>query len=430
MNRINEILSLDSSLFSRSGRILLWLFIGAYAVFAANILPVDMVLALIVLLFLFAPVKECFFMFVFYTLWENVSVFGNGLTLNLIFHIILFVKIILFNEGLRNGLRHRLANTALLWTAFTCLYAMISYLSSGSLSGTHLFMKAVFALYALSYMNDTSVNSSFWKTLFQLVAISTLLTVVYGQRYDTSLERWIVGLEGNTALQLYGTLGTTRLGMFTVISIIYPLYYVKDKILKTVLTAIFVVLTFLTVSLTAFSLLCGLFVIYLLSRNYKWYKLIFAGVILGAVTLIAAPKLAEIDFIRPVALRIEMTEKSLKSGDIDKATTHRSGLAEYYVRDFKRAPVIKQLFGGGHISALANSRSQTMLNSHNSYLDMAFYCGILGVIIFFVVSLKKMFHFKTSTEYYPILTLKILFLIAGFTVSMFSATFWTFFLFV
>lgn len=430
MRSIKEFLSLDFGLFTRSNKIWLWLFIGVYAVFAVNILPVDIMLAMIVLIFLIAPVKECFFMFVFYTLWENVSVFSNGISLNFIFHIVLFAKIIMLSNGIRNGLRHKLANVVLLWMAYTFLYSIFSYISSGSLSGVNIFMKAVFVLYALSYMKEDSVNTRFWKTVFQIVAYSTLLAVVYGERYDTSLERWIVGLEGNIVFQLYGTLGTTRLGMFTVISLIYPLYYAKEKLLKIVLSALFVVLTFMTVSLSAFVLLCGLFVIYLLSKNYKWYKLVSVGCILVVVTFFVLPKLSDIDFIQPVVLRIESVKEALLSGDMNKATTGREDLNRFYIRNFERLPISEQMLGSGYVNALAQSESDTMLNSHNSYLDMSFYWGIFGAILFVFVCLKKVLYFKNSVDYYPILTLKILFLIIGFTVSMFSATFWTFFVFI
>lgn len=427
---LKELIHFQDSIFAEKERLSLLAFISAYAIFSFNVVPVNLILLVILLIFLFSSANTCLFMFTFYTLWEYVSVIGNGITLNLILHIILFAKICLSTKRISICKQHNLFIISVLWALFTLSYAIIGLVSTKGFEGFHFFIKSMVVVYALSYMMNEDDTYDFWKTIFQLIAISTIFSAIYGFFYNTSLERWIVGLEGHYGSQLYGTLGTTRLGMFTVVSLVYPLYFVQDKLLKYALIITFIILTLKTISITALGLLACLFMIYLYSKRYLWAKGFFSITILVLVLILSWPRLSHISVVRPIALRIEYSMNKIKKGNIDKATTGRSELKDFYTSKFDDLPLVNQYFGTGSSSALKYVKNASYLNSHNSYIDMMFYWGRCGIFFLLFVTIRKVMHFRNSFCFYPIFTLKICFLIVTGSVSVFSSTFWSFFIYL
>lgn len=422
-----EFYRLDTELFDKKNSRFIYLFILSFAIFSFNLVPVNAILTIILFLFVIAPLRACFFMFVFYTLWEYVAVFSNGITLNLLFHLILFAKILFFNNGLKIGIRHQLAPICIFWLFYTFVYALFCKLVNNSFTGFNIFFKSLFFIYALSYMNNNDNCNSFWKTVFQMIAISTILTVIYGYFYDTALERWITGLDDNYGSQLYGTLGTTRTGIFTVASIIYSLYYIKNKYLKVSILVVFTVLTFMTISITALGLMLAVFFIYFIYKRYfNGWKLISSITIVIFVSLFVFPYVSHIESIKPMFLRLQNISEHIKYGDIDKAVSGRDNLAIFYINEFEKGSNIEQLLGKFSTSALNSIETATM-NSHNSYIDMLFYFGIIGVILTLFISVRKIYFFRDFDCYYPVLSLKFVFLLVATSVSIFSSAYWIYF---
>lgn len=83
------------------------------------------------------------------------------------------------------------------------------------------------------------------------------------------------------------------------------------------------------------------------------------------------------------------------------------------------------MFGEGKTAALGTISSVDM-NSHNTYLDMLFYYGIIGVIFILYCSVRKLSYYRLYNCFYPILTLKLLFIVGGASVSVFSISYYVF----
>ena len=66
----SEYFSLDDSLFGKKEQWKMWCYIGAYFILSLNIVPIDVILAVITLLFIISSTKLCFFQYVFYLLPE------------------------------------------------------------------------------------------------------------------------------------------------------------------------------------------------------------------------------------------------------------------------------------------------------------------------------------------------------------------------
>ena len=423
----SEYFSLDDSLFGKKEQWKMWCYIGAYFILSLNIVPIDVILAVITLLFIISSTKLCFFQYVFYLLFENVMVFSFGITCNLVFHLVLLVKIVLFSPKCLNyAFHHKLFSISFAWLLYTLFYGAFSFLLGHGFTGFNIFFKSVFFIYSLSYLYSNESVAAFWKTIFQLLSISVLITVLYGYRYDTGLERWVEGLDEEFGSQLYGTLGTTRTGLFTIVGFIYAVYFVKNNILKVGLAILYVALTFMTMSLTATALLVMAVAILFWQKGYfKIRKIALFSIVLFVAISFSYPFLSELSIVKPVILRIENATQAVLDGDLNKATSHREELSEVYWENFQRNSLPTQLFGEGKTAALG-AVSSVNLNSHNTYLDMLFYYGIIGVIFILYCSVRKLSYYRRYNCFYPILTLKLLFIVGGASVSVFSISYYVF----
>src|SRR5690606_33980244 len=108
------------------------------------------------------------------------------------------------------------------------------------------------AMYAFSIYSNKEESTKFWEATFCTLMISTLIATFYGIINDTTLDRWVKGM--GYARQLYGTVGTARIGMFLCTSLIYPVFYVKNRFVKIVLSLVLSILALMTLSVT--TLIC------------------------------------------------------------------------------------------------------------------------------------------------------------------------------
>lgn len=408
------------------GRWLMWLFIFLYALFSFNVLPKDVPLAAILVVFAVAPVKCAFLMFAFYTLWEYVSVFSFGFSLNLLLQVILTLKILLnWSVIWRSIYASPLFMVTIAFFSFLFLYGVFAIMLTGSFTGISMAMKVFFGLYSISFFKTKEDRVVFWKAVSLVILLSTLLSVLYGVMNDTSIERWLNEDEEYTE-QLYGTLGTTRLGMFLVISLAYPAYYIQNKLLKIPLLAFLTVLCFKTVSITALFLLFFFFAMYLLYATKSVLKSVACFLFAIVVVVVLFDELAKVDFVKPIASRIAYSVQMASYGDIDAATSNREGLSELAISKFQGYSFGEKLFG----SMQTATKVGLGMHTHNSYLDMLLYDGLVGLLFFFLFSFCRVFHYRSPLVLYPVLVIKGVLLLAATSVSIMSASFWLFFVFI
>ena len=94
-NQKRVLLNFQDKILSKNESTMLYIFIMLFVVFSFNIVPKDIMLLLIISIFSLSSMKNSLFMFLFFSVWENVAVFSFGITLNLVFQVIFFIKIIM-----------------------------------------------------------------------------------------------------------------------------------------------------------------------------------------------------------------------------------------------------------------------------------------------------------------------------------------------
>ena len=238
----------------------IWFFVFSFFVFSFTKPPSlfsDIILILAVVIFIISSTKSNLLMFCFFIIWEYVSVFSFGITLNSIIPGILFLKIfkyfILNFRNLQKCGRLLFITTFILFI-YLMLYGVFSALSFKSMTALGIAFKAGFALYALQFYIDKEESYHFWKSVLFLFTISSLIATVFGILNETTVQRYVSGAEEQVS-QLYGTLGTTRIGMFYIVALCYPFYFTENKFIKLSTIIILILLIFKTVSITCFILL-------------------------------------------------------------------------------------------------------------------------------------------------------------------------------
>lgn len=421
-----EIIDFSYYLFSKKERKLLLAFLLSYLVFALNVIPVDIPLGIALLVFVIAPLKLEFVLFTFYTLFEYVSVFSFGVTLNLIIQLIFVAKAIRYISSTPNLFRYKGGGLKLFFVCYWLIYGICGMFFYKGFTGFSVGLRMLLVCLAIPCLQNADTRYNFWKMIFHIMYIATAVSVIYGIFNDTSLERYISGMQGSYASQLYGSLGTSRLGMFTAASIIYPLYYVTNRYAKLLLILTMVVSTFMTVSITAIGALGIVFAVYFLSMGK--IRKVFVYSSMAMLILIATYGFwSKLSFVQPVIYRIEFSMVAAEAGDMNVATTGREDLKDYYLNSFYARNLIEKTIGTFNSDTLDPAVGTY---AHNSYIDMLSYIGVLGILLIFLYSYKNVRLFINTESFYPVLTLKLIMVVVAYTVSIFTSLYWTWFLFL
>ena len=392
-----------------------------FLLFSFQIIPNDIIIALTILVFLADNLENDIYLYMFSLPWMYVGKFSFGVTISLVNTILLILKIALARKKIE------FSNIELIIFAFLTTVGIWAFVTNGTLTGISICLYFFLAVYICSTFAGNKMQcEQFWEKSLFFIFISTTIGIIYGFRADTGYERWITGM--GYVSQLYGTLGTSRFGLYLVVSLLYPLYYVHNKVLKIILSAFLIVAVFETVSMTALLLLIFSLVFYILTiGEFSVKKLV---VLLVPVFVVASvigfwDQIGSIDVVKPIHTRINLITAELQTGDIDAASSGRSSLSDVYVDNFESLNGFNKIFGSARLSA-----EEGMMYSHNSYLDMLNYCGILGAILFVILQLQRIWtYFQLPVKRQAILV-KLLFIFAAASVSIFSAQYWLMFFFM
>ena len=126
-------------------------------------------------------------------------------------------------------------------------------------------------------------------------------------------------------------------------------------------------------------------------------------------------------------MRINVILYQSSIGDTDMATTGREHIRELYIKDFNDRTVVEKTFG---IFNPDNFDLRIGKLSHNTYIDIMAYNGIMGIILLLFFCYKTVFFYRKTELFYPILSMKLVLLVAAYTVSMYTSVYWTWFLFI
>lgn len=405
-----------------------WLFVFMLImlVYSLNIIPEDIPLGIVLLFCLLSPIKLVFFFFTFYSLFESVATFSSGITANVVLQLVIFLRVLLFLVNSHETLKAKMAGLKIIYGAYWLLYAIMAIIIWGNVTGLAFFFRIIISIMVIWFVL-TRINSyNYWKATFHILVFSVLCSVIYGFFNDTSLEREIEGLAGGSASQLFGSLGTTRLGMFLVIALNYPLYFVQEKKIKIGLILLLTILTFMTVSMTAVAVLFLAFGIYLISLK-QVKKILLMPFFILPLLVGTYSWWSSLSFVQPVVMRINVILYQESIGDMDMATSGRELIQELYIKDFNNRNFVEKTVG---IFNPDNFDLRKGKLSHNTYIDIMAYNGILGIILLLLYCYKTVFFYRKTELFYPILSMKLVLLVAAYTVSIYTSVYWTWFLFM
>lgn len=424
-NKRGLLISAYKQFLSRQEINLLSLYMVLFTIFALDIVPKDLLLMIITIVFSIASLKCSLIMYLFFTLWESVSVFSFGITLAVVFQVVITLKILL--NSIRTNRPIFSSFSDIFFLLFIIFYGIMDFLiGAGSLSGIGIGFDVFIALYAFSLYRNGNLSEHFWKAVFFTLMVSTFIAAFYGIMNDTAYDRWISGM--GYVKQLYGTIGTARMGMYLCASLIYPVFYINNSFIKSALIFILNICAILTFSITTLICLFVFWIIVILfkDRNITKKSLKKLFIIVGCL-LVIIPSwdiISNIGFIEPMSVRVEGLITSLQEGDISAATSSRSNLTENYIEDFSDFTLLNKFIGSFYVNRISMVFSGSNAYSHNTFIDILLYTGLFGLTFFILKVITRIIILKGRKEFLPVLLLKVMFLMTGLSVSMFTGSYW------
>ena len=387
----------------------------------------DPLIALSIFIFTIAPLYPAFLMFVFYLLWENVTIFSFGVTAIMLMQIIMFFKLVLhgiFFQTYFTQKQVKAKRMQIILLIYIGFVAFFSFACNGNTTAISFIFKVLITFYSITFLKSDNSFFCYLKSITQVLMFSALIATIYGTTHETGLERWIHGM-GGSVIQLYGTLGTTRMALFYLVGIVHFLYFQNIKIIKLIGLAVFIVLTLMTVSLTAVVLLCIVILVYLISQG-KVKKIIQYSVLSIILIISTYPIWSTFSFVLPILDRIEYSSDAMEQGDTNAALSGREDLKNFYVKQFENGSIGTKVLGNLKTPMEVTGFD---MNSHNTYIDILFYFGYLGLFLLFLFQFKQFKLMKGSMYFYPLITLKLIILIGASSVSIMTVTYFFFLLF-
>ena len=391
-----------------------FLYVGIFAIFSLGIVPKNILLIAAILVFCASPTKEIIYLYIFSLPWMNVATFSFGLTLSLVQSVVFVVKLVFTRKKIKLGVFE------LVYLVLLLLSGVMCFINSRSLTGISF---VFYFLIANEIVHDNLQQDRkeprFWCLALFSILISCLFAAIYGITHATTIQRWIKGI--GYARQFYGTMGTTRFGIYLCLCTLFALYFVKKQWRKITISIVLAAGVIATVSMTALILLIIVYLFYYLTEgnlSVRKIGILVATVILIGLVLLSWNRISNISFIKPLATRIDLITQQVMAGDFDTATSGRTGLSTSYLNQFNESSLLGKIFGSFNLSLEGTTYS------HNSYIDMLNYYGIIGLILGLGLQIKRIRQHRNMVEFKMYLLLKILIIISAATVSIFSAQYW------
>lgn len=396
------------------------IYILLFLLFSFQIVPNDIILALSVIVFFVANLETNIFLYMFSLPWMYVAKFSFGLTISLINTVLLVLKIVIEKRKIKFRILEGVIFSYLL------LIGAMALVLNRSFTGISICLYFFIAVFIYStYAGDSELCDKFWEKCLFIIMISTAICIIYGFRAHTGFDRWIRGMGYVT--QLYGTMGTSRFGLYLTLSLLYPLYYVNNTIIKMTLSVLIAISILGTVSMTALFLLIFVLGYYVLTTgrmSVKKARIIIVAAMAVVLIIIFWEQIGNIEALRPMIIRTNLVISQFKAGDLNTATSGRVSMSDVYVDRFESYSLFNKLFGGASLSAAESGYS------HNSYLDMLNYCGIIGALLFGLLQFQRIRGYSKTKVKRQAILVKLLFIITGATVSIFSSQYWLMFFFM
>jgi O-antigen ligase len=341
-----------------------------------------------------------------------------------IYQIIFFIRILL--ELIKN-VKYKNSNVLNVFAAI--IFFLLSTLYTLSLIDlVSTFVNVIILIYILIHLLKTDKKRHL-NEIFAVVSVFSILSGLYGFIFSTGLNFGYATRYGATIGDPnYSSLFYT-LGFFALLGT--DKFKKKTKIL---LSIVFISLLLSTVSLTGILGTLFLFIIYLcIISPSKSILYIFLILVLTFLFF-------EINFsIGSSLYGIQYRMRGIIGlDDLAQITSSRTTIFTNYYDYFRSLPWSKQLFGGTNI--ISGDMRESMISmfgavSHNSYIDILYLTGIIGLLLILTMfslmifnSIKMFFRTKENV-YLSLAFLKITLLYYSLAISFFTFRyFYTFFI--
>jgi hypothetical protein len=378
-----------------------------------------LIICIITLCYCFMSLKENLYLYIFFMPFDEVLVIPKiGSIYRLLQFIILFKYCFL---NIKGKVDFKFILLDIMFLLFLLPLILSSVLIYRDLNVLGLLINILIIIILRQYFQD---NFNFHLSkVFKMFIISTCIAIIWGLIH----QNFMFG--GDQLVQMMRFSGTQEpnvMALYINISILFLLFLnwnIKNKI------PLFIFLyigLFLTVSMSGFMvnlIIICLFIIF--NRNLNnFFISYFKYIVIFIFFIFLIVLFKDLPIIGVPLVRLQEKLNYVLQGNFSSATTGRTDLNSIYFDAFKQLNFYQKFIG---ILTFNNINILTFLGlnkinvSHNTYIDMLFSFGYLGLIIFNLYIILCL-YFKKKNEYFRCLVvLKIVLLISGFTLSMFES---------
>lgn len=300
------------------------------------------------------------------------------------------------------------------------IYAARSMLQGDSYSILSIIYDLLIVIFIkFRLINNEQQKHEFWEKLYFYVFFAALVSIACG---IFSFQ----GLSDRFSLPI----GIDRACLLLVGGMIYPLFHIKNLLIKFGLIFILMFSLILTVSMTAIICLVTFIVILLfyylfmskkvsVFSKYLLTVLVLAGFVVLGLWWTNGSGIAAVD---KMIDRMKLILTQISNNELDKATTGRYEIIKVYLSYFNNFSLPDKLFGGGmsNYYQIAYYRNY----SHNTPIDLLLFVGIIPSILFGLFVFKQFFNIKNSEERVKVILFKSVMLTTCLSVSMLTGSYW------
>ncbi|MGL5416434.1 MAG: hypothetical protein ACRDAU_12290 [Clostridium sp.] len=363
-----------------------------------------------------------------YIFFYSQMVLGGNIVLFRIYTIIYIINC------LTKGISKKLNLEIIIYISLAFYYMSVVSFKSLSVSISLIIDITFIYIYFKEMLYNVDNKEQFYKLFIYSNIISIIYGIINGERGITAIvevNSKILNLNRFTG----SFIDPNYLGFFTNLSIILVIILIKNKKIKIITLLILYIGLIGTMSITGI-VVNIIFINLILIYKYKMKGIIINGIILVVIGSVYNYSLKnDIYLISDFNHRIESKFEAISTGDKGGILSERDEIWKMNVNYFENQSDIKKLIGGNFISDYGIDNNFKRV-SHQIYIDILINWGYLGLSvfsIFLILKLKSLYkkYMRNKKEIY-LVNILILFvwIIYGFSISMFPGWYFIMFLFL
>lgn len=399
---------------------------------------------LIIAMFLILDVKTCLIMNIYLLVWEKVFLTNGILQYSQYIAVILLIRVIIFSS--RNI---KISHLDIIFLLFLSIYSAISYLEYKDSTG--LWFLVDIMVIVMVYIPEIKKDPTIIRIILLILATSVFFGMLWGVFHPSKIHEYI-GMLGNVK-RFSGVYEPNFMAMYINMALIIIYFLVKNLIVKLLAISVLYIALIATFSMAGF--LCNIVFWLMISsisiarylktlKKGRYHKLlekritirqILVGLII-IVMLFILPNVVKIPAVSQSLNDINVTVKVLLNmngnASID-VTNGRNVITAAYLQLFEKSSIFEQIFGFGIFNVRGYANKFIMIQyTHNSYIDMLYIFGILGIIFLVFRILAAIIRVWKSElpNKDCIIILKVIVLIEMFSLTMLTSKAAVFFMFI